>query len=352
MTTTLFKISEISTDLFADAILVDRHGKWIFGSFLGNETTMHEFIARLTLPQNEEGGIDALTLEPSDSGSTLIVSVAEAKRLSKLTARTPNSTILGALCHAWIYDPVIQQPDKKNLVSYILSLESEDQFDLNIRLWNTVSQLCPLPLLDHWKSELIPLFFDREWITPLTGFGIAGYMVEMPDAEIESIITIGVQQKILTMDENKIRSNNILLKDFINETAHLNDIPVITPYSREEAIDDGLIVEVSEVAEEAGIDTPVVVTRDVWESCVKWSKEDCSNQLEQDEGGRLWDVLYMLSVAMRTSYIGEIKSLVYEIYRVPRDGFSIKSKIVSLKAVYSSGDNFDPVITVELDNSN
>ena len=43
---------------------------------------------------------------------------------------------------------------------------------------------------------------------------------------------------------------------------------VISAYTRAQAIEDGILVDVSETAREAGIRYPVALTRAVWESCV------------------------------------------------------------------------------------
>jgi hypothetical protein len=59
-------------------------------------------------------------------------------------------------------------------------------------------------------------------------------------------------------------------------------------YSRAEAIADGVLVDVSEVANEAGLRFPVALTRAVWERCVAVPPGVAC----QDEAGRLWDVLW------------------------------------------------------------
>jgi hypothetical protein len=63
--------------------------------------------------------------------------------------------------------------------------------------------------------------------------------------------------------------------------------PVIYAYSRSQAIADGLQVEVSKVAQEAGIRFPVFLTRAVYDSFVRVPP----GVTGQDEAGRLWDVM-------------------------------------------------------------
>jgi hypothetical protein len=59
-------------------------------------------------------------------------------------------------------------------------------------------------------------------------------------------------------------------------------------YSRADAIADGVLIDVSTVAREAGITYPVALTSAVWARCVTVPPGvEC-----QDEAGRLWDVLW------------------------------------------------------------
>lgn len=71
----------------------------------------------------------------------------------------------------------------------------------------------------------------------------------------------------------------------------------ISTYSRRQAIEDGMLVDISEMAAEAGFNCPVAITRAAWSDCVKWTEADSNRQTHQDESGRLWDVLWMASLA-------------------------------------------------------
>ena len=44
--------------------------------------------------------------------------------------------------------------------------------------------------------------------------------------------------------------------------------PVISVYTRAQAIEDGILVDVSETAREAGFKIPVAITRAVWDRLV------------------------------------------------------------------------------------
>ena len=113
---------------------------------------------------------------------------------------------------------------------------------------------------------------------------------------------------------------------------------VIHSYTRAEAIEDGELVDVSDVAREAGFRFPVAMTRTVWGKYV----EVPPGVSFQDEQGRLWDILYMLMNMIRRN-------------RVPSDTmkFSLmvrndnrRPKLVTLKSICGPGDNSEPVITI------
>ena len=67
---------------------------------------------------------------------------------------------------------------------------------------------------------------------------------------------------------------------------------VISTYTRAQAIEDGVLVDVGSTAQEAGFKWPVALTVGAWADCVAWTEDDSRQQVYQDESGRLWDVLY------------------------------------------------------------
>ena len=116
-------------------------------------------------------------------------------------------------------------------------------------------------------------------------------------------------------------------------------------YTRAQAIEDGVLIDVSEMAREAGIKYPVALTCAAWSRCVE-VPEGCEGL--QDEQGRLWDVLWMLRCAMNGARGNEI---LYKLH-VVRSLADLKRErpapLVTLKAVCGPGDNAEPVITIML----
>jgi hypothetical protein len=70
--------------------------------------------------------------------------------------------------------------------------------------------------------------------------------------------------------------------------------PVIFSYTRSQAVADGVQVEVTKTAAEAGIKFPVFLTRGVFDSFVTVPP----GVTGQDEAGRLWDIVWMLRFAI------------------------------------------------------
>ena len=122
---------------------------------------------------------------------------------------------------------------------------------------------------------------------------------------------------------------------------------VISTYTRAQAIEDGVLIDVGSMANEAGFKWPVALTADAWADCVVWTEDDSRQQVHQDQSGRLWDVVYMASHAIRTSKDSGDR-LLFQLYRVPRDGHSTEAVLVTLKLVVGPGDTSEPVVTILL----
>ena len=76
---------------------------------------------------------------------------------------------------------------------------------------------------------------------------------------------------------------------------------IIYAYTRAQATADGVQVDVSSVASEAGIRFPVFITRTAFDAYVTVPP----NVSGQDEAGRLWDVVWMLRFAIRKAAQGQ-----------------------------------------------
>ena len=121
----------------------------------------------------------------------------------------------------------------------------------------------------------------------------------------------------------------------------MSDWPVIYSYTREQAINDGVLVDVTKTARESGFRVPVALTSEVYNGYIV-PKEGLPGQ---DTEGRLRDLLLMLYLACRKRKKESILS-----FRTAFLMDSNKQETKELKAVLGPGDRGEPVLTVMLPN--
>lgn len=119
-----------------------------------------------------------------------------------------------------------------------------------------------------------------------------------------------------------------------------SDDTLIFSYSRKEAIEDGVLIDVSDTAREAGFRYPVALTAAAWAAAVDIPEGVTC----QDEAGRLWDVLTMLRHASRGARGGE-STIAFDVL-VLNDRTCPKP--VRLKAVCGPDDDLSPCVTIML----
>jgi hypothetical protein len=122
-----------------------------------------------------------------------------------------------------------------------------------------------------------------------------------------------------------------------------DDVPVISSYTRAQAIADGELVDVTAIAGEAGFKLAVALTRNAWSTAVEW---DDSHGGFQDETGRLWDVVWMATFAARRHRGGD--RVAFDVLRVPNRAGATKAVAVQLVVCVGPGDHREPVITIML----
>jgi hypothetical protein len=122
---------------------------------------------------------------------------------------------------------------------------------------------------------------------------------------------------------------------------------IIHSYSRAEAIEDGVLVdlmqgEFASLVRQAGFKFPIAVTAAVFERYIELTpaaKRACN-----DVNGRLWDILWMLKAAIRGAS-GQTSELLFELRCISE---SMRPSRVTLKSVCGPDDNGDPCITIML----
>lgn len=115
------------------------------------------------------------------------------------------------------------------------------------------------------------------------------------------------------------------------------DFELIHSYTRKQAIEDGMLIDVSAMAKEAGFKIPVAITNTVWNDLIVPDKEAAGQSID----GRLWDTLIMLHISIKQ---GDGSN--YLLFEVLYSQGDKEPELKELKAVISGGDNGEPVITI------
>lgn len=121
------------------------------------------------------------------------------------------------------------------------------------------------------------------------------------------------------------------------------DADIIHRYTRQQAIEDGVLVDVTQVAREAGFRCSVALTAGVWATVNEIPK---SLRGIQDVQGRLWDVLWMARLAARRAAAGQsVVTYGMIMHRVENKRML---RNLQLKLHAGPGDNGELVITIML----
>lgn len=113
----------------------------------------------------------------------------------------------------------------------------------------------------------------------------------------------------------------------------------IDAYSRAEALEDGTLVDVSEVAREAGFTVPVALTQAVHADCSDLTGRHI--QGHEDYAGRLWDLLYMANLAARKRHNGDASEFIFSLIMPVGERNNYRAK-----CVIGPGDQGEPVVTL------
>ena len=117
---------------------------------------------------------------------------------------------------------------------------------------------------------------------------------------------------------------------------------VIYAYTRAQALDDGVLIDASVLAKEAGFVFPVAVTDHLYHSIIVPALDLVAEG--QSIMGRLWDILNVLRYTIATSK--DDSYLQFSVLFVMTPGASPVP--IDLIAVCGPGDSGDPVITLML----
>ena len=122
------------------------------------------------------------------------------------------------------------------------------------------------------------------------------------------------------------------------------DYEMISSYTRKQAIEDGVLVDVSHTAKDAGFVCPVAVTDRVWHDITHGPSKN-----KTDIAGRLWDVIYMLLLNIRKQPASGGCIIYYDLI-MPVEGVESEDNLYRLKSIAGLGDEGELVITIMLPN--
>jgi len=119
---------------------------------------------------------------------------------------------------------------------------------------------------------------------------------------------------------------------------------VIYSYSRAQALQDGVLVDVSPTASEAGFRYPTAITADLH---ARITPNERDKALGQSYEGRLWDVVFLASFAARHVRMADRASFEVGLFEVEADPpHQPRRSTLKLWIVIGPGDQGEPVITI------
>lgn len=119
----------------------------------------------------------------------------------------------------------------------------------------------------------------------------------------------------------------------------------IHTYSRADALRDGVLVDVTELARESGFVFPVAVTASVWADI-----HDILERMQglQDSTGRLWDLLTVLRYAIKARTDSSDGPELRFKFNMPTSAESEEPRLAryEAKSAIGPGDDGEPVLTI------
>lgn len=123
------------------------------------------------------------------------------------------------------------------------------------------------------------------------------------------------------------------------------DFTVIHTYTRSQAIEDGVLIDITSTARESGIRYPTVVTENLYRTYIEPPPNTVD--LGQSEEGRLWDVLSVMRAYASRSQGDRISFPVDFVVGRTSDGAPVV-RAATILAMVHPGDAGEPVVTIML----
>lgn len=117
---------------------------------------------------------------------------------------------------------------------------------------------------------------------------------------------------------------------------------LISSYSRAQAIADGVLVDITDYASEAGFRWPVAITDTAYNAYIVPSPDLIAQG--QSIKGRLWDLFTMIRKSIKQCPDSSILEFSVLFLLTP----DAQPELISLKSIAGPGDDASPVITIML----
>lgn len=127
------------------------------------------------------------------------------------------------------------------------------------------------------------------------------------------------------------------------QSYYLRETEVIYTYTREQALSDEVLIDVTAMAKEAGFSCPAAITAALY-------SELNPNQRELSYGqsyeGRLWDVLFMAQMSARRAIWDSQTAFCVSLATCPKKRGRLRKRLLNLWLVIGPEDHHEPVITI------
>jgi DNA repair protein RadC len=171
---------------------------------------------------------------------------------------------------------------------------------------------------------------------------------KLMDIEVLDHLIIG-RGRFVSLKERGLGFDNCVTDMRIGIRQHpvcysIHEWEVIYAYTRSQALADGVLVDVSQMASEAGFRYPTAITADLHARLTPNQQEE---ELGQSYAGRLWDVVFLASFAARQAGVADQSQFEVSLFEDAKDSpHSRYRSILKLWIVVSPGDEGEPVITI------
>jgi len=203
--TKLYSLREVS-GVYADAFVGDSGNNLLFLSVWGFDTSIQEFLARLSLSRHENG-IESVTLESTDESEVNNdrhwFNIHRIGNFQKLTTRsTSKDSLFHHKVHLWLYDKFATMVDHANHRCLLFKTQTEDDQIFSNRLWEAVKIVCPVPLLDEWE-HIMEKFRQECWIKHHEGIQVDAYKLDFSGFDVEDNISKWIREGLLILPKKK-----------------------------------------------------------------------------------------------------------------------------------------------------